>query len=524
MSPHEPTWRVVGAERRPAGTGSGWDFWWGSSARDVAVVFHGFGGGGSGLDLATWVRGAMAEPVADSLEARARWPVAAAQALALERLQPPGVAGGSMASVAMGTDRLAIAHVGDARVFRMGPRGLELLTRDHSLAEYAVPELAHLRDQLSQFDASRFLLRSVGAAERFDIDVSTHAMGSGDTFALCTASVHRALDDVLGDLLARGPDAPVAIVDELAKRAPEVPAAVAVFVRGAGIAPAATPDVRGPSRSRGGDASDLPFLVITRARDPRHEGRRYPLAAAVTTIGRGTDCDVVLEDAASSRRHARVERRLDGFWLVDHSANGTYVDGQPLQGARRLARGARLRIGETSLAFGHTTLDVAIEEGLHGSSPRDGLTGLNSRHRLLELTARALSHARRAQQAVALVRFDIAGFKRLNDEHGVAIGDEVLRALAGLLQEHARAGHELARLPGDELAWLLPDTDRDAAAALAETVRAAAAAHQLVAGDVRIDGVELWVGVAQATDETQTSDDLLREADPVLRRLGLTGL
>jgi diguanylate cyclase (GGDEF)-like protein len=68
------------------------------------------------------------------------------------------------------------------------------------------------------------------------------------------------------------------------------------------------------------------------------------------------------------------------------------------------------------------------------------------------------------------------GFKEVNDSHGHAVGDRVLTAVAATFAQEARAGDVLARVGGDEFAVIAPDTNAQDALALAERLRAVAAA------------------------------------------------
>ena len=81
------------------------------------------------------------------------------------------------------------------------------------------------------------------------------------------------------------------------------------------------------------------------------DGQRYPLADASATIGRLSECDVVVDDPGASRQHATIRRTDSGFLLTDlGSTNGTLVNDQPIQ-EHVLQDGDRITIGETVLEF-----------------------------------------------------------------------------------------------------------------------------------------------------------------------------
>jgi FHA domain len=83
------------------------------------------------------------------------------------------------------------------------------------------------------------------------------------------------------------------------------------------------------------------------------EGVEFDLDSAPITVGRGGQNDLALEgDEFASSRHVRFEPRRDGVWVQDlGSTNGTYVNGIRIDGARRLAPGDVVRVGETELRF-----------------------------------------------------------------------------------------------------------------------------------------------------------------------------
>jgi pSer/pThr/pTyr-binding forkhead associated (FHA) protein len=94
-------------------------------------------------------------------------------------------------------------------------------------------------------------------------------------------------------------------------------------------------------------------LVVTRS-SAVPVGTAFEAGPVPTTIGRTDDNVVVLTgDDYASGRHARVESGLDGTWVVDlGSTNGTYVNGERLEGRRRLHEGDLVQVGDTELRFG----------------------------------------------------------------------------------------------------------------------------------------------------------------------------
>jgi hypothetical protein len=82
------------------------------------------------------------------------------------------------------------------------------------------------------------------------------------------------------------------------------------------------------------------------------EGRRLIVPPGGGTIGRSRDCDIVLEDAGASRRHAEISPQGEGWALRDlNSTNGVRVNGRPAHGAQPLRQGDRIEIGSTEIVF-----------------------------------------------------------------------------------------------------------------------------------------------------------------------------
>jgi diguanylate cyclase (GGDEF)-like protein len=125
----------------------------------------------------------------------------------------------------------------------------------------------------------------------------------------------------------------------------------------------------------------------------------------------------------------------------------------------------------------------------------DGLTGLANRASFDQFMQKEFSTASLNGSPFSLLMIDVDHFKRINDQHGHPIGDQVLRALGNLLRKSARVEDLAARYGGEELVLVLPNTPKTAAAAIAEKIRRAVSAKPLMCGNISVP-VTVSIGVA----------------------------
>jgi diguanylate cyclase (GGDEF)-like protein/PAS domain S-box-containing protein len=93
------------------------------------------------------------------------------------------------------------------------------------------------------------------------------------------------------------------------------------------------------------------------------------------------------------------------------------------------------------------------------TSRRDPLTGLPNHRQFQERLSEEVSRARRHRRSLALALIDIDRFRRVNERFGHEAGDRVLVTISSLLQSAARDGDMIARIGGEEIAWLMPETE-----------------------------------------------------------------
>ncbi|SHK12119.1 diguanylate cyclase (GGDEF) domain-containing protein [Marinobacter antarcticus] len=148
----------------------------------------------------------------------------------------------------------------------------------------------------------------------------------------------------------------------------------------------------------------------------------------------------------------------------------------------------------------------------------DSLTGLPNRHRLTELFEQELYEAGRRNGLVSVCFIDLDGFKIINDEHGHAVGDAVLRSVAAKLQATVRSHDIVARLGGDEFVAILRDVgDERVYARLLEVIRQPISFRHHV---LQISGS---MGITVYPDDDSDTDLLIRHADQAMYAAKETG-
>jgi diguanylate cyclase (GGDEF)-like protein len=179
---------------------------------------------------------------------------------------------------------------------------------------------------------------------------------------------------------------------------------------------------------------------------------------------------------------------------------------KPFVGAELLAR--------VRAAFRTRHLLTMLEQRAH----LDGLTGLANRGVLDDRLPREWEVCRRRGTSLAVVISDLDHFKSINDNHGHAAGDEVLRQSAARLGRVVRSSDLVARYGGEEFVVVAPDCELRAAVKLAERFRTAIAELGIVEHGEAIP-VTTSVGVAATSDLARVPPaELLKQADEALYR------
>lgn len=251
--------------------------------------------------------------------------------------------------------------------------------------------------------------------------------------------------------------------------------------------------------------------------DEAEEGTLRQMARVIAAAGRCADVFVDKEPAAAI---ADVRRLVGGLLSevpgiepdpmaadtllerlnqrVTEITTSFEIDLGPRVGYDRILRDANEALIEMTLQTQQQALSLqqqaahmeaefaAREAELKKRAATDSLTGLANRGELDRVLGEELAEATGQGERLSLILIDIDHFKSVNDTHGHQAGDAVIRHLAKLLTDNARAGDLPARYGGEEMAMILPRTDRSTAASMAEELRRTLAARPIHADDLKL--------------------------------------
>lgn len=175
-----------------------------------------------------------------------------------------------------------------------------------------------------------------------------------------------------------------------------------------------------------------------------------------------------------------------------------------------------------------TVLDITDykekEDALRRLATRDGLTGALSRHHFFTLAEREFERARRYPAPLAVMMIDLDNLKSINDAFGHVAGDGILKQVVASIARSLRQTDLLGRYGGDEFCALLPNTELDEAAEIAERIRQAVTQVRLpVSGPQEVAGATVSIGVATALTTDPSLEATFKRADKALYRAKSAG-
>ena len=276
------------------------------------------------------------------------------------------------------------------------------------------------------------------------------------------------------------------------------------------------------------DRTDGRYLVRAgRGLPGRIVGREVPVGEGLA--GRAIrDRATVIEESMTPDQFPRTMQDLD-MPLLTHGVGLPLVRDGVVVGALTIGRttaearfsdlemeGLHLLASSAALAVANAFLHAEVAE----LAVRDPLTGLYNRRHFDEALERMLAVRRRERltgwRPLSAIMFDLDRFGLFNKEHGHQVGDEVLKAFAGVLTSRFRASDLVARLGGEEFIVVLDNATSEDAVRIADEVRGLLSQRSVGAEDGTRLSVTVSAGCAELAAADPTRETLLRTADVAL--------
>ncbi len=148
----------------------------------------------------------------------------------------------------------------------------------------------------------------------------------------------------------------------------------------------------------------------------------------------------------------------------------------------------------------------------------DPLTGAKNRLAFIKRITEEIERAKRYEAPLSIIMFDIDHFKKINDTYGHNVGDNVLKGMVKIVEEHLRKSDNLYRTGGEEFIVILSNTDIEKAEIVAEKIREAICKTKFE----KVGRVTISIGVTQVTEDDD-EDTVTSRVDEALYRAKNTG-
>jgi diguanylate cyclase (GGDEF)-like protein len=227
-------------------------------------------------------------------------------------------------------------------------------------------------------------------------------------------------------------------------------------------------------------------------------------------------------------RDAAVRTRPEG---CDHEGHVCFpmVVGAQTVGVLGIAPGAlppdeaaRRMVGAAAALVAIAVRNTQLFSEVRDNSLRDALTGCFNRKHGLEVLESELSRARRSDQPLSILMFDVDRFKDVNDRHGHLCGDAVLAAIGQRMAQALRRSDLRCRYGGDEFLVVLPDTSAAAAARVADWLLRELHDIRVPAGGETV-APSVSIGFASALQGEVEAEALIARADAALYQAKTAG-
>ncbi len=257
--------------------------------------------------------------------------------------------------------------------------------------------------------------------------------------------------------------------------------------------------------------------------------KRHPLDPSDSTIGRATDCTVVIHEPSVSRKHARITINGESAEVEDlGSSNGTFINDQKVTVKMSLKHRDHVRFGNVLMRFNaYEDLETVCEDEGWSRSVVDAGTQIFNKRYLVDNLEAEVKFSKASGRSMAIIYFDLDHFKTVNDTLGHNAGDLILKETANVVKNVIRKDDIFGRFGGEEFVVILPNTPGKKAIELAERIRTAVASYPFLvnteSGQQKTHRQTVSLGVAELTADIASGTAFLELADQRLYHSKQTG-
>ncbi|MCB0393234.1 MAG: diguanylate cyclase [Bdellovibrionales bacterium] len=265
------------------------------------------------------------------------------------------------------------------------------------------------------------------------------------------------------------------------------------------------------------EAEKAPPAIVMLMGPAKYVGRQWLLNLREMVVGRTPDCHVFVEDRSVSKRHGRFI--VDGGHVKFEdfsSTNGTEINDQPIapQAQSELRNNDRIKCGSVIFKFLESgNIETFTHKNTYDRTQVDPLTQIFNKGALMATGEETVVKALQGNFPVTVIVFDLDNFKSINDTHGHAAGDFVLREMSSLIQNQLiRSEDFFARFGGEEFCLILSGSPLQRGVDVAERIRSTVDKYEFKYNEKRLP-VTVSMGVAQLTPAMKSWDELFEQAD-----------
>lgn len=265
------------------------------------------------------------------------------------------------------------------------------------------------------------------------------------------------------------------------------------------------------------EAGNSPPALVLLMGPGKLVGKQWAIETTNMVIGRSPESQIFVDDKSVSRRHARIILEGSNVYIYEEgSANGTEIDGQKIEAQKQILLVNNQQVKTGNVIFKYLekgNIEAVTNRVMSDLTQIDPLTEIFNKGALESQGKELFKRAKAAELPLTVIVFDLDNFKMVNDTHGHAAGDFVLKELSAVVKERLiRREDVFGRFGGEEFCLILFGGDLRRGVDVANRVRSTIEKHEFKVKEAVIP-VTISAGVATLELSMDSWEELFERAD-----------